>query len=265
MKRHFVTVLLLVRRPAFLAGQLAAAALVLLGTAWLLWPWPDRQVPAASFWPTLTPTITRVAAPPTRVPTSTPFVPTATPEPVIHIVQPKEVLGIIAQQYGVTIEAIMAANGIEDANLVGVGRKLVIPDPQQTPVFTPTNTSTRATTATPTPTSTPTSPWRDVAPVLLAPGDREVFQDQDAVIVLRWASTAALGDSEYYEIKLWSAPQGEAYALLFYTQASTWLVPVSLHSRSRDGTWYWTVSVVYRARRNIALSPSSTPRRFHWQ
>ena len=67
MKRHFVTVLLLVRRPAFLAGQLAAAALVLLGTAWLLWPWPDRQVPAASFWPTLTPTITR-----TRTPTATP-------------------------------------------------------------------------------------------------------------------------------------------------------------------------------------------------
>jgi len=255
-----------------LAGilQLGVAALAIasvLVTAWLLWPWPDRQVPAASFWPTLTSTITRVPSSPTRVPTLTPVVPTATPQPVIHIVQAKEVLGIIAQQYGVTMEDIMAANGIEDANLVGVNQKLVIPNPQRTPVFTPTRTSTRATPVPPTqtPTSTPTSIWRDVAPVLLAPGHGEVFEGQDAAIVLRWASTATLGDSEYYEIKLWSAPQGEAYAYLFYTQDSTWLVPAELHPRSRNGTWYWTVSVVYRARQNIQLSSVATPRRFIWR
>jgi LysM repeat protein len=244
--------------------QVAISVLVLLATAWLLWPWPDRNVPAASFLPTLTPTITWVKSP-TRVPTSTPFVPTATPEPVLHIVQPKEVLGIIAQQYGVSVEEIMAANNIQDANMVGIGRQLVIPNPQRTPVFTPTHTPTPGTPAPPTPTATPTSPWREIAPVLLAPGDGEVFQGQQAVIVLRWASTATLGDSEYYEIKLWSVPQGEAHALLFYTQASTWLVPASFHPRSRSGTWYWTVSVVYRARRNIALSPAPSPRRFEWR
>jgi len=245
--------------------QLALAAAVLLATAWLLWPWPDRQVPAASFWPTLTATATRPAKSPTPVPTFTPVVPTATPEPIIHIVQPKEVLGIIAQMYGVTIEEIMAANNIEDANLVGIGRKLVIPNAQRTPVFTPTQTSTRARTATPIPTATPTPPWRDIAPVLLAPGDGQVFEGQDAAIILRWASTATLGDSEYYEIKLWSAPQGEASALLFYSRTSTWTVPADLHPRSRNGTWYWSVSVVYRARQNTQLSPDATPRRFVWR
>jgi hypothetical protein len=101
--------------------------------------------------------------------------------------------------------------------------------------------------------------------VLLAPGDGQLFQGEQTVIVLRWASTAVLGESEYYEIKLWSVPQGEAHPLLFYTQASTWVVPAEFHARSRAGTWYWTVSVVYRARINIALSPSATPRHFDWK
>jgi LysM repeat protein len=254
MKRPSVSLLL----------QLILSAVLLLATAWLLWPWPDRQVPAASFLPTLTPTITWVKSP-TRVPTPTPFVPTITPEPVIHIVQPKEVLGIIAQMYGVSVEEIMAANNIEDANLVGVGRKLVIPNPQRTPVFTPTQSPTPGAPVTPTPTSTPTSPWRDIAPVLLGPEDGAVFQGQQAVIALRWASTAILGDSEYYEIKLWPEQQDEGKAQSFYTQASTWLVPASLYSPTQAGTWYWTVSVVYRARQNIALSPAPTPRRFIWR
>ena len=245
--------------------QVGLAAVVLVATAWLLWPWPDRQVPAASFWPTLTATATRPGKSPTTAPTLTPVVPTATPEPIIHVVQPKEVLGIIAQMYGVTIEEIMAANNIEDANLVGIGRKLVIPNAQRTPVFTPTQTSTRVATATPAPTITPTSPWRDIAPALLAPGDGQVFQGQDAVIVLRWASTATLGDAEYYEIRMWSVPGGEEDALLFYSQTSTWTVPAELHARSRNGTWYWSVAVVYRARQNSQLSPPASPRHFVWR
>lgn len=251
-------------RPGFwvgAAGQLIASAAVLLAVAWLLWPWPDRHVPAASFWPTLTPTMTRPGSSPTRAPTTTPVVPTATPEPVIHLVRSKEVLGIIAQQYGVAVEDIMAANDIEDADLVAEGQELLIPNPQRIPFFTPT----LAPPMTPTPTATPTSPWRDIAPLLLAPADGEAFQGSQAVIALRWAATATLGDSEYYEIRLWSTPGGEADPLLFYSQSSTWTVPPYLHARSRAGTWYWTVAVVYRARRNIALSPSATPWRFMWR
>lgn len=245
--------------------QTALAALLLLGTAWLLWPWPDRQVPAASFWPTLTATMTRVLVrSPTRVPTATPFVPTATPKPVIHIVQPKEVLGVIAKEYGVTLEALMAANDIKDANLVRMGQKLIIPNPQRTPVFTPTRT-VPVTPTPPTPTSTPTSAWRYDAPLLLAPSNGEAFAGPDAVIALRWACTAPLQESEYYEVKLWSAGQDKGDVLRFYTQTSSWTVPASLYAADKIGVWYWTVSVVYRARRNIVLSPEPSPWQFHWK
>lgn len=44
-----------------------------------------------------------------------------------HTVQKGESLSLIATRYGVTVEAIMAANGLSDANLIHVGQSLVIP------------------------------------------------------------------------------------------------------------------------------------------
>jgi LysM repeat protein len=45
----------------------------------------------------------------------------------VHIVQWGETLSMIAEHYGVSVEAIMAANGIYDPDYVYVGQKLVIP------------------------------------------------------------------------------------------------------------------------------------------
>lgn len=44
-----------------------------------------------------------------------------------HTVQKGESLSLIAKRYGVTVEAIMAANGLSDANLIQVGQSLLIP------------------------------------------------------------------------------------------------------------------------------------------
>ena len=44
-----------------------------------------------------------------------------------HVVQRGETLGRIAATYGVSVQAIMAANGIENANLIYEGQVLVIP------------------------------------------------------------------------------------------------------------------------------------------
>jgi LysM repeat protein len=62
-------------------------------------------------------------------PTATPetISPTATPEPTIHIVESGDTLGAIAAQYGVTVEAIVEANDIEDPNTLRVGQELIIP------------------------------------------------------------------------------------------------------------------------------------------
>jgi LysM repeat protein len=45
-----------------------------------------------------------------------------------HTVQPGETLGVIAQQYGVTIDLIVAANDIENPDLIFPGQVLTIPD-----------------------------------------------------------------------------------------------------------------------------------------
>ncbi len=45
----------------------------------------------------------------------------------VHVVQWGETLSLIASRYGVTVEAIMAANDLTDPNFVTVGQRLIIP------------------------------------------------------------------------------------------------------------------------------------------
>ncbi len=47
----------------------------------------------------------------------------------VHVVQSGESLSGIAQQYGVTMQAIMAANELSDPNTIMVGQRLLIPRP----------------------------------------------------------------------------------------------------------------------------------------
>lgn len=63
-------------------------------------------------------------------PTESAPAPTAPPTPVpqrTYVVQEGDTLGSIAQQFGVTVEAIQAANQIDDPNQITVGQVLVIP------------------------------------------------------------------------------------------------------------------------------------------
>ena len=47
--------------------------------------------------------------------------------PVVHVVQSGDTLNQISQQYDVSVEDIMAANGMTDPNFIAVGQQLVIP------------------------------------------------------------------------------------------------------------------------------------------
>jgi len=228
------------------------AALALLATAWLLWPWQSGNEPAAFFVPTASATATRVVL--HRKPTPTSFVPTATLQPVIHVVQPGEALSLIAEQYDTTMEAILEANGLEDADLISVGQELVIAGAKRTPVVTVVST--------PSPIPTPTSRFPYAAPLLIAPRDGAAFHGQEARIGLQWASVAILGESEWYEVKVWSRDQTDAHR--FWTKTSNWIVAASLYPGEGDNLFYWNVSVVYRGRRTIPLSPAANVRRFRW-
>lgn len=126
---------------------LAALILVLFG------PW-NSTAPLATPSPTLIPTSTVVSVSPTATPasvavqtlepsTTPPPTPTSKPmaasEMVTHVVAPNEVLGGIAQEYGVTLETILEANQLDDPDSVWAGTVLIIPgaDYKPTPDDTP--------------------------------------------------------------------------------------------------------------------------------
>ncbi|MGQ9492451.1 MAG: LysM peptidoglycan-binding domain-containing protein [Anaerolineae bacterium] len=227
------------------------AILIFLATAWLLLPWQGGTEPIA-FFPLATATLTRVSV--ERKPTPTSFIPTATPEPVIHVVQPGEVLGIIAQEYDTTIEAIMEANGLKDAHLISIGQKLVIAGAKRTPV--------RPNVSTPTPTATPLSVLPYPAPILLDPREGAEFHGREVRIILQWASVATLKEGEWYEVKIWSEDTDNPYRT--WTKASNWVVPISLSSGHRRMRYCWSVRIVYRSRSIIPLSLVQAPKCFYW-
>ena len=75
--------------------------------------------------PTVSPTPAPTATPvPTAAPTATPA---PAPTPRTYVVAEGDTLAEIAQQFGTTVEAIQAANGIEDPNTIAVGQVLTIP------------------------------------------------------------------------------------------------------------------------------------------
>jgi LysM repeat protein len=85
-------------------------------------PRPTRSPrPSPTVSPTPAPTATPV---PTAAPTATPV---PAPTPRTYVVAEGDTLAEIAQQFGTTVEAIQAANGIADPNAISVGQVLTIP------------------------------------------------------------------------------------------------------------------------------------------
>ncbi len=70
--------------------------------------------------------IPTLAATPTPADTPTPE-PTATPAFIVYTVKSGDTFGIIADEFGVTIDELMQINGFTDPNSLGVGEHLQIP------------------------------------------------------------------------------------------------------------------------------------------
>lgn len=95
------------------------------------------------------------------------------PETVTHIVVEGDTVSELALQYGSTREAINQANGLNAANLIYVGQRLIIPiNLRATPQIAQAATATATATATVTPTFTPT-PTPTATPITyqILPGD----------------------------------------------------------------------------------------------
>jgi nucleoid-associated protein YgaU len=117
---------------AFITFSIFAALAVSLLEPPAPLPTPTRT-PVPTFTPTGTPRPTPILMP-TRPPTATPpFTPTPNPTPTTsnrtHTVQFGETLAGIADEYGVSVEAIVELNGLTNPNAIEVGQELLIPPP----------------------------------------------------------------------------------------------------------------------------------------
>lgn len=123
------------------SGLFRASLLALLiGSALALWllirppGLPGEPGPVVGPQPTATATPTT-----TTTPTATPS-PTATPAPTfqVYVVQDNDTLLDIADRFGVTVDDIVAANGLSGPEeIINVGQELKIPLPTPTPTPTP--------------------------------------------------------------------------------------------------------------------------------
>lgn len=89
------------------------------------------------------------------------LIPSPTPAG-LYVVQPGDTLGALAEDFGTTVEEIMAANGLTDPNALQVGQPLIIPSLISRPLATAAPLS--PTVPTPTPTDEPTVPPTRVPP-----------------------------------------------------------------------------------------------------
>ncbi len=107
---------------------LAVAVALLTACGQVVTPPPTGVPPSAvalaesSPRPATQPTGTPLLLPPPDAAT-----PTITPTPVVHTVQQGDTLQAIAFDYGVSVDALQRANGIENPQLLQIGHQLVIP------------------------------------------------------------------------------------------------------------------------------------------
>ncbi|MDF1514034.1 MAG: LysM peptidoglycan-binding domain-containing protein [Anaerolineae bacterium] len=205
-------------------------------------------------------------APPTPGPTPTlqPGEPTATHSPyILHTVRSGEALSTIAEQYGVDIATIKAANDIPaDSDAIRLGQVLTIP--QYTP--TPEPTPEFVFTVTPTP-----GFISYTAPVMLYPPNKAEFTSDDKSIVLQWLTVGILDEREYYNVEVIITTATEKVTYDVYVQSTSWRIP-SEWIPGEDTAEYscsWRIYVVRQVlgsvEENYKIISTTTARRtFHW-
>ena len=106
--------------------------LVIVGVVAAWWsrpalPEPEEAAlaPVSTLSPSPTPTET-LPSTPTPTQTATPL-PTPTPTPVVYVVKRGDIPERIANEYGITVEALLDANGLTAKSIIYEGQKLRIP------------------------------------------------------------------------------------------------------------------------------------------
>jgi LysM repeat protein len=217
----------------FLLLNILVSAAVVLG---ILYWWDGRDQPAEvenMVWVTVTPTAV-IAPLPNDQPAQTQGQPqeaeTAPAEaegPTIHVVQSGETLGTISQRYDVTVEDIMIANQLDNANFLSVGQELIIPIgglPEATAV--PTETPLPDTVPTPIPTAAPPEQGEAIVEISNVVGVGELTEEAIQIInsgtrqvgLVDWTISDESGFVyTFKQVTLF----GEGAGILIHTEAGT--------------------------------------------
>lgn len=143
------------------------------------------------------------APPPTDTPEGAlPQTPSDTPPPypTYVVVNGDTCLGI-ALRYGVTLNELLAANGLADCNFLRVGQKLFVPvhgTPTPTETLTPAAAPTGTATPPATATAAPLPTWP--APDLVSPTQGQAFTAADTTVSLHWAPAGSLRPGEFFSV-----------------------------------------------------------------
>lgn len=187
-----------------LAAGLAGAIIVVAAVRSQRRMWSPGKQPQGTATPLATASVEEASPMAPEMPPESTFTP---PQgSIAYTVRLGDTLTSIAQQFGVTVEAIMEANDLPDPDRLEVGQILIIPIREATspsiPSSIPTSTplpTVRPSLASPTP--TPATPvYKYPAPELISPVPWQKFREPNDEITFEWRSVAPLEDEEYYNL-----------------------------------------------------------------
>jgi LysM repeat protein len=228
--------------------------------------------------PTLTPTSTPAPTATAVPPTATQPAPTATiaatkaagSQANSHRVRAGDTLSGIAQQYQVSLDALLAANRMPAATMLRIGQELVIPGAG----VPPAPTATPRPRVTPTPTALPPTPAPHLpAPILIGPGDKASSTGEAEQILLQWNAVPGMSADDKYQVLIsWYDEFGERREYYWFTPSIEQRVPTWLWGKARqpERQYQWSVRAAQLSTDGqggeliIPLSPDSEIRTFYW-
>lgn len=204
--------------------------------------------PTAPATPTLAPSPTATSVPPTATappPSATAVSPSGSKTNTYRI-QSGDTLSGIAQRFGVSLEALLAANRITAKATLRIGQAMVIPDTGApvAPTATPMPTTTPAPTK---PVLPPTPAPHLPAPMLTGPGDGASYRGDTEQIFLIWDAVPGMTADDRYQVVIRWIEQGALQEKSdLFTPATSIQMPPWLWGRADqpERRYQWSVRPV---------------------
>ncbi len=195
-----------------------------------------------------------------------------------YTVQAGDTIISIANQFGSTVQEILAANNLAANDVIRPGDVLIVPVPQlptEVLASSPATPTASADGGSPNGGNTLTPAIVDtiyIEPRLLGPPDGAVLPRNESVL-LRWISVDLLAPNEWYVLLIY--PSGGAAQTIpsIWTKATSYRLGIELAPPAgQEASYAWQVSVVRvkpgRSGEQLALeaaSPPSEVRNFTWR